>query len=64
MCMEKVVRIFDNFEEAEEAEFEYLRNLTPQQRVDALLELLYWANRDAASQGLQRVLTVTRCNFT
>ncbi|MCC6793924.1 MAG: hypothetical protein IT366_02310 [Candidatus Hydrogenedentes bacterium] len=57
--MEKMVRIFDRFEEAEEAEFEYLRSLTLQQRVDALLEPLYWANRDAVSQGLQRVLTVT-----
>ena len=58
--MEKVAQIFNSFEEAEEAEFEYLSSLTPQQRVDALLELLYWANRDSYSQGLQRVLTVTQ----
>jgi hypothetical protein len=37
--MEKVVRIFKSFEEADQADKEYYRNLTPEQRLDILLEI-------------------------
>lgn len=52
--MARVVRKFNSFEEAERAEFEYLSSLTPQQRLDAMLEFVYWATRDAP-QILQRL---------
>jgi hypothetical protein len=38
--MEKAVRIFRNFEEADEADREYFERLTPQQRLDIFLEIL------------------------
>ena len=57
--MELVARKFSSFDEAEKAEYEYLSSLTSQQRVDALLELLYWATLDAP-QRLQRVYRVTQ----
>ena len=55
--MERVLRRFDSQEEAERAEREYYRSLTPEQRLDILLELVA---REAerygdAAQGLARV---------
>jgi hypothetical protein len=38
--VERVVRKFRSHEEAEEAEFEYYRSLTGEQRVAILLELI------------------------
>ncbi len=57
--MEKVVRVFKSFEEAERADREYYRSLTPQQRLDILLELVERGNRDAP-QRFERVCRVTQ----
>ena len=56
--IERVVQKFSSFSEAENAEYDYLSSLTPQQRLDALLELLYWAHKDAPSR-LERVCRIT-----
>ncbi len=57
--MEKVVRIFDSHQEADAADEEYFRNLTPQQRLDILLEILWRGrHRDAAAERLERVYRI------
>jgi len=38
--MERVVRTFSSHEEAAKADREYYRSLTPEQRLDILLELI------------------------
>ena len=57
--MEKVVRIFRSHEEADEADAEYFRSLTPQQRLDIFLEVL-WRGRkgDEAAERLERVCRI------
>ena len=59
--MEKVVRIFRSFEEADEADREYFERLTPQQRLDIFLELL-WRGRsgDEADERLERVYRIVK----
>ena len=59
--MEKVVRIFRSFEEADEADQEYFERLTPQQRLDIFLELL-WRGRsgDEADERLERVYRIVK----
>lgn len=48
------VRIFDSFEEADEADREEYRRMTPDERVHALLELVdAWTG--ASQQGFDRV---------
>ena len=56
--MERIINVYSSFAEAETAEYQYLSSLTSQQRLDALLELLHWANKDAPS-GFERVCRVT-----
>ena len=57
--MEKVVRIFHSHQEADEADLEYFRNLTPQQRLDIFLEVLWRGrNGDEAAERLERVYRV------
>ena len=60
--MDKVVRKFRTFEEAEQAERENYRRMTPDQRLEILLHLLAhpWKQDDAASEGLQRVYRVSQ----
>lgn len=57
--MEKVVRVFASFEEADRADDEYFRKLSPQQRLDIFLELL-WRGRthDEAGERLERVYRI------
>ena len=47
---------FRNFAEAEKADREFYKNLTPQERLDLLLELL----NHAPEQRLERVYRVTK----
>jgi hypothetical protein len=56
-AMERRVRVFHSFEDAERAEDEYYAALTPQQRVDLLIELIAaWTETlGGASEGLARV---------
>ena len=57
--MEKAVRIFGSHQEADEADREYFRNLTPQQRLNIFLEVLWRGrNRDEAAERLERVYRI------
>ena len=55
--MEKVVRTFNSHSEAEKADREYYRSLTPEERLNILLELVEQGNRDAPS-GFKRVYRI------
>jgi hypothetical protein len=50
--MEKVVRVFSSFEEADEADARYYASLTPEERLRILIDLRDRAHPDAAEQGL------------
>jgi hypothetical protein len=57
--MEKTVRIFKSHQQADDADEEYFRGLTPQQRLDIFLELLWRGrNRDEAAERLERVYRI------
>jgi hypothetical protein len=60
--MERRVQVFRSFEEAERAENAYYASLSPQQRVDLLLDLLEaWRESCGhADQGLARVHRVVK----
>lgn len=54
--MEKTARKFANFAEAEQADRDFYKNLTPAQRLEILLEL----TTHAPEQRLERVYRVTQ----
>lgn len=54
--MEKTVAKFRSFEEAENADREFYKKLTPQQRLNMLLQLL----NHAPEHRLERVYRVTK----
>jgi len=56
--MEKVVRVFDSFEEADTADAIARAQMSPQQRVDIFFELRERAHPDAFKQGFARVYRV------
>jgi hypothetical protein len=56
--VEKVVRVFDSFEEADAADVLSRAEMTPQQRVGIFFELRERAHPDAFKQGLARVYRV------
>ena len=56
--MEKVVRVFDTFEEADAADALSRAKMTPQQRADIFFELRERAHPDAFKQRLARVYRV------
>ena len=56
--MEKVVRVFDTFEEADAADAVSRAQMTAQQRVDIFFELRERAHPDAFKQGFARVYRV------
>lgn len=58
--MEKVVRIFNSLSEADAAEAEEDRALTPERRVAIVLELRERLYPNAAQQGFARVCRVTQ----
>ena len=60
--MERKVAKFSSHREADEATLRYYRSLTPQQRVDILLELIESSQEedDAAAQRFERVYRITK----
>ena len=56
--MEKVVRVFDSFEEADTADAISRTQMSPQQRVGIFFELRERAHPDAFKQGFARVYRV------
>jgi hypothetical protein len=60
--MEKRLRIFKSFEEAERAEIEYYASLAPQQRVDIQLEIIarHRESLGEAGKGLKRVYRIVK----
>jgi hypothetical protein len=58
--VERVVRKFDTFEEAEAAEREYYRGLTPDERIAIMLDLIFPEGTDAASARLERVCRIIK----
>ena len=60
--MDKVVRKFGSFAEAEKADREYYRSLTGQQRLDILLELLASVQdtENEAAKGFERVYRIIK----
>jgi hypothetical protein len=56
--MEKVIRIFDSFSEADAADAEEDRAMTPERRVAMVFELRERLYPDAAQQGFARVCRV------
>jgi len=60
IAVEKVVRVFSSFNEAERADAEYDASLTPDERLRILIELRDLRHPDAAEQGLARVCRVTK----
>ena len=57
--MDKTVRKFKTFEEADQAEREYYRSLSPEERLRILLELVQQANDDT-SKGFERVYRIVK----
>lgn len=60
--VDRIVRKFRTFEEAEQAEREDYRRMSPEERLEILLHLLAhpWQQSDAPSQGLQRVYRIAQ----
>lgn len=60
--MKRVVAKFSSHQEAEQADREYYRSLTPQQRLDILLELIESSRKedDAASERFERVYRIVK----
>ena len=59
--MDKVVRVFDSHQAADDADDEYFRGLTPQQRLDIFLEVLWRGrNHDEAAERLERVYRIVK----
>ncbi len=54
MATDKQIRIFASHAEAEAANRAYIQSLTPEQRMDILLELVH-EGTDEASEGFKRV---------
>ena len=58
--MEKVVRVFASFEEADEADRQAYDRMSPQERIEMLLSLrrMMVKEGDESAERLERVLTV------
>jgi hypothetical protein len=58
--VEKVVRIFASFKEADDADRQAYEQMSPQQRVDMLLSLRRMMGKegDESAERLERVITV------
>jgi hypothetical protein len=64
--MEKTVQIFQSFAEAEKAEKEYYRSLSPQKRIEILLELRdQWrtSKPNESTEGFKRVYRITKLEY-
>ena len=58
--MEKAARVFHSFAEAEQADADYYRSLTPEQRLEILFELVKSQQPDGTEQRLERVCRVIK----
>ena len=58
--MEKVVRVFHSFEEADAADVAEDRAMTPEERVAVVFELQARLYPDAAQQGFARIYRLTQ----
>ncbi len=58
--MEKAARIFHSFAEAEKADDEYYRSLTPEQRLGILFDVVQSQQPDEAEQRLERVCRIIK----
>jgi len=58
--MEKVGKKYRSFAEAEQAEKEYYQSLTPEERLDILLDLIKQGTPDEAFQRLERVYRIVK----
>lgn len=56
--MEKVVRIFQSFEDADKANIRERRAMTPEERVEVFLAIQQRSFRDGADERLARVYRV------
>ena len=56
--MEKVVRIFHSFEEADEADYRERQAMTPEQRVEVFFAIQQRSLSNAADERLARVYRV------
>ena len=58
--MKRIVRKFTSFRDSERADRDYYLNLTPEQRIEILLELVarYREDHHDASEGFKRVYRV------
>jgi hypothetical protein len=58
--VEKVARKFRSFAEADKADREFYRSLTPEQRLEMLCDLIASAYPDEIKQRLERVCRVIK----
>jgi hypothetical protein len=58
--MEKVIRKFHSFAEAEKADREYYRSLTPEQRLEILFDMVATRHRHEPEQRLERVCRIVK----
>lgn len=60
--MEKVLNVFNSFEAADRADDEYYASLTPQERVNILLDMIaaYRESLGEAGQRFERVYRVVK----
>ncbi len=58
--MERVLRTFNQFGDAEEADWQYYSSLSPQERLDIMLEIIAQKLESSgeATKGLERVYRV------
>ena len=58
--MERILRTFDKFEDAEKSDDEFYASLTPQERLDILLEIVNQQLEISgeAAKGLERIYRV------
>jgi hypothetical protein len=60
--MERTVAKYSSHQQAEQANLDYYRNLSPQQRLDILLELIESSRKegDAAAERFERVYRIVK----
>jgi len=58
--MERMIRKFATFEEAEAADLAYYRALTPAERLAIMIDLIYPEGGDAASTRFKRVYRIVK----
>lgn len=58
--MEKVIRIFNSFAEAERSDYEFYQSLTPQQRLEMVFDIVANAYPDEIKRRSERVYRITK----